>query len=171
MMKILKPLGLLMGIGTILSFNIVNPIHAETLASSPSETSSNIEAIDSQPTILAGNFNHNRGFNNSRHGRGNRTIIVVPGAGNNNFYNGNMRRNNTYWNNNNRNVNQIFPHNQRDIYQGNIHRNRSNFINQNNRSFRRSERQCIHRVFQSAWGEIHCRSNNPSFEWRTVYFD
>lgn len=160
-----------MGIGTLFTFNMLNPINAQNLNPNVSTEEEVSSTINDEQMELAGNFRHDRRIN-SRHQRRNQTIIVVPGVGNTSFYNGNMRRNNTYWNNNNRNINQVFPpHNRRDIYQGNIRRNPSNFINQRDRQFRRSERQCIHRVFQSAWGEIHCRSNNPSFEWRTIYLD
>lgn len=163
-----------MGISTLLSFSIVNPIHAQNLNQNILTQETIPSTLDNEEIILAGDFYNHRGYD-SRHGRQNQRIIIVPGVGNTNLHNGNLRRNNTYWNNNNRNINSGYydsgSHYPRDIYQGNIRRNRSNRINERDRRFRQTERQCIHRVFQSAWGEIHCRSNNPSFEWRTIYLD
>lgn len=163
-----------MGVSTLLSFSILNPIHGQNLNANIPTQETTPSTINNQKTILAGDFYHHRGYN-SRYGRQNQRIIIVPGVGNPNFYNGNLRRNSTYWHNNNRNINNGYYYGgsnyPRDIYQGNIRRNRSNRINERDRRFGQSERQCTHQVFESAWGGIRCNNSNPSVEWRNIYFD
>ncbi|PSB04635.1 hypothetical protein [Merismopedia glauca] len=36
---------------------------------------------------------------------------------------------------------------------------------------RRTQKQCVNKMFNQVWDDIHCQFNNGMFEWRTVYLD
>ncbi|MBF2056872.1 MAG: hypothetical protein IGQ45_06545 [Cyanobacterium sp. T60_A2020_053] len=44
-------------------------------------------------------------------------------------------------------------------------------IPDNSKPVRRTETQCIHKIFGNQWPDIHCSGGSSSFERRTIYLD
>ena len=36
---------------------------------------------------------------------------------------------------------------------------------------RRTKKQCVNKMLNTVWDDVHCQYNNVMFEWRTVYLD
>ncbi|AUC62327.1 hypothetical protein AA637_14765 [Cyanobacterium sp. HL-69] len=183
-MKIIKSLGLLIGIGTIFNLSIVKPMYGQELNPSLSHKPINSSTIldsshQDKNLVIAQNHRPNRGLNSqhptSRYSYPNRRpetiIIIVPSSNDRiDFFNGNLRRNSNYWRNNNINQNNSY-YPSRSIESRRVNNININSVNFNNSGFRRVETKCVHRQFQTVWANVHCNMNHPSFKWRNIYVD
>ena len=36
---------------------------------------------------------------------------------------------------------------------------------------RRTKKQCVNKMLNTVWDDVHCQYNNVMFEWKTIYLD